>query len=372
MRSSALAIVAPVFPALTIPAHALPSLTASAARTRDESFLVRTPFAGSSSHPDDLARRDDRQIAHVAESPLIGTGRARRRYLRSATAWRAPATISAGALSHPHSRRGQRAGPAPRPSDVLDGLPAVVPTAVGADHIGQLRPPALGQMLRAGALSVQAEARRLRLFDFDVFFFGTPSCCHPVLSGPDRRRSLVSLSSSPGLSTARARPTWGRPGSRTEHVSLLRLTPHSGQRPWQVLPTQRRKRQVEDTGIVNYGFQIEPVSPRPGRRAHRAHRCRSRGFSMSSSTVSGFETPPADAFPRAPGFDRGRQRLRVTDSTHPSKVTSAPSGTHESEMAHVRDRRRHFERAGACPGSRRRAPKGTCHGLLWFRDDRPP
>jgi hypothetical protein len=30
-----------------------------------------------------------------------------------------------------------------------------------------------GQTLRAGARSVQADARRLRLFDFDVFFFGT-------------------------------------------------------------------------------------------------------------------------------------------------------------------------------------------------------
>jgi len=30
-----------------------------------------------------------------------------------------------------------------------------------------------GQTLRAGAESVHAEARRLRLLDFDVFFFGT-------------------------------------------------------------------------------------------------------------------------------------------------------------------------------------------------------
>ncbi len=47
IRSSALAIVAPVLPALTI-ALALPSRTASAARTSELSFLRRTPCAGSS------------------------------------------------------------------------------------------------------------------------------------------------------------------------------------------------------------------------------------------------------------------------------------------------------------------------------------
>jgi len=30
-----------------------------------------------------------------------------------------------------------------------------------------------GQTLREGSLRVHADARRLRLFDFDVFFFGT-------------------------------------------------------------------------------------------------------------------------------------------------------------------------------------------------------
>ena len=48
MRSSAEAIVAPVLPAEII-AEALPSRTASAARTSVESFLRRTASAGSSS-----------------------------------------------------------------------------------------------------------------------------------------------------------------------------------------------------------------------------------------------------------------------------------------------------------------------------------
>ncbi len=41
IRSRALAMVAPVLPALTM-ARALPSRTASAARTREESFFRRT------------------------------------------------------------------------------------------------------------------------------------------------------------------------------------------------------------------------------------------------------------------------------------------------------------------------------------------
>ena len=48
MRNSALAMAAPVLPALTM-ARAFPSRTASAARTREESFLRRTEDAGSSS-----------------------------------------------------------------------------------------------------------------------------------------------------------------------------------------------------------------------------------------------------------------------------------------------------------------------------------
>ena len=47
MRNRALAMAAPVLPALTM-AQARPSRTASAARTRDESFLIRTARPGSS------------------------------------------------------------------------------------------------------------------------------------------------------------------------------------------------------------------------------------------------------------------------------------------------------------------------------------
>ncbi len=50
IRSSALAIAAPVLPALTM-AQARPSRTASAQRTSDASRLTRTALPGSSSIP---------------------------------------------------------------------------------------------------------------------------------------------------------------------------------------------------------------------------------------------------------------------------------------------------------------------------------
>jgi hypothetical protein len=44
---------------------------------------------------------------------------------------------------------------------------------VGHTVWGCLAEPHLGHMLRDGVASFQAPARRLRLFDFDFFFFGT-------------------------------------------------------------------------------------------------------------------------------------------------------------------------------------------------------
>ncbi len=38
---------------------------------------------------------------------------------------------------------------------------------------GRLVEPQRGQMLRDGALTRHADARRIRVFDFDIFFFGT-------------------------------------------------------------------------------------------------------------------------------------------------------------------------------------------------------
>ena len=62
-------MAAPVLPALTM-ARALPSRTASAARTREESFLRRTDGAGVLVHGDDLRGGEDLEPARVAD--LVG------------------------------------------------------------------------------------------------------------------------------------------------------------------------------------------------------------------------------------------------------------------------------------------------------------
>jgi hypothetical protein len=49
----------------------------------------------------------------------------------------------------------------------------------GQTVCGVLAAPHRGQRLRAGALSFHALARRLRVFDFDVFFFGTATAVTP-------------------------------------------------------------------------------------------------------------------------------------------------------------------------------------------------
>jgi len=98
MRSRALAMTAPVLPALTM-AAALPSRTASAARTIDASFLRRTPCKGSSPMSmTSVAGQTSRPPASGMASawPMSTTGTPRR-----SAASRAPATISPGPLSPP-------------------------------------------------------------------------------------------------------------------------------------------------------------------------------------------------------------------------------------------------------------------------------
>jgi hypothetical protein len=46
---------------------------------------------------------------------------------------------------------------------------------------GTLVAPQRGQLLRGATERVQAEARRLRLFDFEVFFLGTAIFLGPLL-----------------------------------------------------------------------------------------------------------------------------------------------------------------------------------------------
>ena len=144
IRSRALAIVAPVLPALTI-AKARPSRTASAARTSEESFFVRTRLAGSSSIAmTSLAGR----ISSSPVSPrLPSSGPTRSTGMPSSSAHRrAPATISPGALSPPiaSTATGSTGSASSAPGSVdLDRLAALVPAAVRTDDVGQLRVAAL-------------------------------------------------------------------------------------------------------------------------------------------------------------------------------------------------------------------------------------
>jgi hypothetical protein len=96
MRSSAAAIVAPVFPAEII-ADAFPSRTASAARTSDESFFRRIAWAGSSS----IATTSSAGISGRSPRPSRADGPTSTTGVPSAAARAAPATISPGASSPP-------------------------------------------------------------------------------------------------------------------------------------------------------------------------------------------------------------------------------------------------------------------------------
>ena len=177
MRSSAAAIVAPVLPAEII-AEALPSRTASAARTSVESFLRRIAWAGSSS----IATTSAAGIN--GRSPRVPPGRADRparpgslgRGLDGAGDDLARRPVAAHGVDGDRQHRLRKLG---------DGCGA---TAIkrrrwrrgsctsrrrGRPCAGAWRCRTAGTMLRAGAASFHAPARRLRDFDFDFFFFGT-------------------------------------------------------------------------------------------------------------------------------------------------------------------------------------------------------
>src|SRR5580692_1704477 len=142
MRNSAEAMVAPVFPAETM-AEAFPSRTSSAARTNEESFFFRTLAPGSSSMAITSVQAT---TGRPRGSPMSsGTPTRVTESPNSSTARRAPAMISWGAKSPPIASKAMG-----RVNSVdLDGDAALVPTAVGADHVGQLR----GRALRADATS---------------------------------------------------------------------------------------------------------------------------------------------------------------------------------------------------------------------------
>src|SRR5262245_28349642 len=148
MRKSADAMVAPVLPADTM-ADALPSRTASAARTSDESFILRTLEPGSAS----IAITSDAGITSRPWSVPSSSGRPTSTTSpTSAAARTAPSTFSSGALSPPiaSTAMGRRL------TGCLldfDSLAAVVPAAVRAHDVRELG----GAAPRAHAAGGRAE-----------------------------------------------------------------------------------------------------------------------------------------------------------------------------------------------------------------------
>ncbi len=156
-------MAAPVFPAETM-AAAFPSRTASAARTRDASFLRRTPPAGSSPMP---MTSDAGMRGRSPQSRPSGPTRTTSMPSSSTARW-APARISPGALSPPMASTAM--GSIRGRSDV-DGHAVLVPAAAGAHDVGQLGGPAswaeragrLREPPRAGSVAARLRLRPLLL-----------------------------------------------------------------------------------------------------------------------------------------------------------------------------------------------------------------
>ena len=150
MRSSAAAIVAPVFPALTI-ASALPSRTSCAQTRIDASFFARTTVAGSS-----ISTTSDAPTTSTPGCPLPRSGvtvssrpTSRTRAPTCSAASRAPSTIAPGALSPPIASMATvtlmtRFPAPPELSLDVDHLTAAVPSAVAADDVRLLHRAAVG------------------------------------------------------------------------------------------------------------------------------------------------------------------------------------------------------------------------------------
>src|SRR5579883_3069353 len=236
MRSRAAAMVAPVLPALTM-ADALPSRTSSATRTREESFLRRTACPASSSIPMTSVHATSSRPAGSPTSsggPTSTTGTP-----CSSAACRAPATISPGARSPPIAstatgRAASSAGERRRPRRVtsvdLDGLAPLVPPAVRAHDMGQLRLVAV----RADAprRRCQAPVRGLAAAALGLgrLLLGD---CHPR-STPDQPGCWLLPAPAAGwASPVSPAADLGSLGATQSQVSTLRSAPHEGHSPRQ-------------------------------------------------------------------------------------------------------------------------------------------
>ena len=177
-------------------------------------LLAADPLAGILVHADDLgggedleppgvthlvgrANQDDRR-SRVPRRP--GGRRPRSRPAPGHRPWRRPPPAT-GARRRGRGRRGRR------PLVDFDGLSALVPPAVRADHVGHLGVLALRADAAGRRPSTQFEARRLRLFALDVFFLGTAIVGH-LRSGAGPRYPV-----GPSHEGTLSRPTGGSPRS---------------------------------------------------------------------------------------------------------------------------------------------------------------
>src|SRR5580658_5049924 len=271
IRRRADAIVAPVLPALTM-AEALPSRTSSAERTSDESFLRRTPWAGSSSMAItsvQATRSRPNGSPTSAGGPTSTTG------MPSSAARRAPATISPGARSPPMASTatgrwpsaGEGALPLGLKSVDLDGGSPLVPATGRADHV---------RGLHLGAVRADAPGRRLQ---------------HPVggLAAAALGLGRLLLRDSHGRAPDRCaggrapplRPGRGPPGlaarrnlRRAEHVEvsppgvdrlhavaagLVAIAPAVLAQAEAVRPTQRGERQLGEERVEQHRLEVDQV-----------------------------------------------------------------------------------------------------------------
>ena len=266
IRRSADAIAAPVLPADTI-ADALPSRTASAARTSDESFLRRTPCAGSSCiSMTSLASISSKSPRSSVAGPTSATG------IPASAASRAPAMISSGARSPPiaSSAIGSTSDQLSMSrSGDLDRDAVAVPAAAGAHRVRQLGVAAAGadaagrgaELPRTGAAAARLGLRLLLL--------GNSHRANSVTTEDGARTN-------PGCARLSGRATMPHPEHRSglERTSQRRRAPPSGGRPARSLQPH------------SPAFRLAPQTPHSPAQSGR-HSGASGSSSSTASRTSG-------------------------------------------------------------------------------------
>ena len=338
IRSSAEAIVAPVLPAETM-AHALPSRTSSAARTSEESFLRRTPPAGSSS----MAMTS---VQATSGSPMVSPTRSGGPTRATPTpcsskARRAPSTTSAGALSPPTAstrdgERGERlrrwplapAAQVSRPRPLGDPCTS---HSSGTPRAASWPPGSAGRRCAPAGTSRQAAAWWERPFALDFFFFGTAIDGSPggvgrgAPGGRSRLPEHVEVSP-PGVSRGNAAA-----------FALVAVGAAHGAQAGAVVPAQRRHGKFEHDGVPRQRAEVDEVVDdgvaarrlaRPGSR--RAGPRSAPGPSTTSSPdtgsaqrrhipAQGARTVPAASIPPWKGLS-----TRSTSAAAPGGTTLRP------------------------------------------------